>query len=276
MTCIQTLLDDKKAKLSYDDSNLILSLSIFLPTGKQDEIKFIFEKEEINQDSIIQNLCHKINNMENYINILIKNDQNKDITIKLLKQRIEKLEQKIEKFEQKEKSLEDIKESSILNIDEINILLDEFKSHNYLKNKNIGFKLIYKATRDGNLLTNLLSKCDTKEECIIFLKNGKDQRFGGYTRIGFTSEGKEKMDDDAFVFSLNSERIFKVKKGAKAIYCKQELIGFKNSIYLYDGDLFNNSYLGDGSTYNMKGDAFSYMYSPANLIEIELYQIFTY
>lgn len=273
ITCIQTLLDENKGKLSYDNDILILSLSFFLPTGMQDEIKIVFEKENVNKDSIIQNLCDKIKNLENYVNILIKSDQKKDSMIKLLEQRIEKLEQK----EKSLINLEEIKQSSIINKDEINIVLDELKNHDYFKTKNIGFKLIYKAAKDGHLLTNFHNKCDNKEQCIIFFKNKKGKRFGGYTQMGFNSNGKDK-DDNAFVFSLDSKKIFKVKKGCIALYNQKNCIGFKNTIYLYDGDLFNNSYLASGSadSYDMKGYELSSNYSSTIITEIELYQISSY
>ena len=277
---IQALLDDKKGQIFYENDNMVLVLSFFLPTGKQDEIKFVFEKKNLNKDEIIQNLFEKINNLENKINILINNDKKKDYCIELLEKRIKKLEDKdkqneieFQNIKKKSSYLEEIKESSIININEINMFLDEFQKHDNFKNKKIDFKLIYKATKDGNLLKNLHDKCDYKENCIVFIKDNNGKRFGGYTQIGFSSENEEKKDNNAFVFLLDSKKIFNIKNGETAIYCYSTSIGFKNTIYLKEGDLFNNSHTAYGDYYGMEGYELTKYYSNIKIKEIEIYQI---
>ena len=240
----------------------------------------LFLKKKLNKDEIIQNLFEKINNLENKINILINNDKKKDYCIELLEKRIKKLEDKekqneieFQNIKKKSSYLEEIKESSIININEINMFLDEFQKHDNFKNKKIDFKLIYKATKDGNLLKNLHDKCDYKENCIVFIKDNNGKRFGGYTQIGFSSENEEKKDNNAFVFLLDSKKIFNIKNGEIAIYCDSSLIGFKNTIYFHQGDLFNNSYTANGWSYIMKGYELTKDYSNIKIKEIEIYQI---
>ena len=143
---IEILLDENKVKLSYENNNLILVLSIFLPTGKKDEIKIFFDKQILNKDIIIEKLIEKINNLENSINTVIQNNQKKDEIIQLLEKRIHKLE---EKEKERETS---IKKSSIVLKNELNILLNEFQNHYIFKNKNIKFKLLYKASKDGHFI----------------------------------------------------------------------------------------------------------------------------
>ena len=76
-------------------------------------------------------------------------------------------------------------------------------------NKNLKFKLLYRATRDGDDASIFHQYCDNKGPTIFFAEyNGC--RFGGYTSASWENSGtnKYKRDDKAFVFSLNNKRKF--------------------------------------------------------------------
>ena len=264
---LQDLFEQKKSSLSYESNTIILNFSTFLPSGKTNDIKFILDKEIFYKNEITEKLYNKINKLEECINILINNDKKKDSIILSLEQRIEKREKRFE-----EKSFKDIKESSITNEKEIDFIVKELQNHELFKNKKIYFELMYKANKDNYSINDLHSKCDFRGQCIIFLKNTNGQRFGGYTNIGFTSENVEKLDNDAFVFSLILQKIFKISSGEPAIYCEQSLIGFKNTIYIRN-DLFNDSNISSGENYNMKGYEFCKGYEKTNITNIELYHI---
>ena len=71
ITFLEILFGENKVKLLFENNNLVLVLSYFLPTGKQDEIKILFEKNILDKDAIIQKLIDKISNMETLINTVI-------------------------------------------------------------------------------------------------------------------------------------------------------------------------------------------------------------
>ena len=76
--CIKAIIDEGKGKIFYEKDNFVLSIPIFLPTGKQELVNFTLIKNKLEKDEIIQNLCKRINELENTITILKENDKNKN------------------------------------------------------------------------------------------------------------------------------------------------------------------------------------------------------
>ena len=72
-------------------------------------------------------------------------------------------------------------------------------------NKNIKTKLLYRVSRDGDGSDIFHKYCDNKGPTIIFAKIKNGYRFGGYSGISWTCEGKCFYDKDAFLFSLNNK-----------------------------------------------------------------------
>ena len=71
------------------------------------------------------------------------------------------------------------------------------------------FKLIYKATRDGDDIESFWNKVDGKGNLFIFIKSTLNKSFGGFRSIAFQNAEKkefvEKKDKDAYLFQLDSE-----------------------------------------------------------------------
>ena len=85
----------------------------------------------------------------------------------------------------------------------------------------ICFKLLYRATRDGDSCDDFHSKCnDSPNISLIQLKDGRI--IGGYTTIPWKIENNSYIQDKkAFIFSLDSKEKYELKKelnGNKAIY----------------------------------------------------------
>lgn len=212
------------------------------------------------KDEIIQNLCKRINELENVIKVIKENDKSKNEQINNILKRLQFLEEKEKEREkakvmEKEKEnllLKDIKESKICKNEEIFFLIEELKRHKKFLNKKVGFKLLFNSTTDGDKLNNLHNKCDNIQSVLLLIKTNKGIRFGGYTEIGFNNQGNELNDNKAFVFSLDKKTIYQ-NKDNPAIYCKYNLIGFKNTIYIYDNFFSKNSeVIGGHSQYPCK------------------------
>ena len=73
-------------------------------------------------------------------------------------------------------------DSKIINtIEELQILENRLKNNEILKKKNIIFKLLYRATQEGNNIRTFHNKCDNIKGTLTIVKTTKGMRFGGYT-----------------------------------------------------------------------------------------------
>ncbi len=90
-----------------------------------------------------------------------------------------------------------------------------------INNKNFKFDLLYRGTRDGDNTINLHKKCCGYKNVIIFMKSEEGKKYGGFTNVGWETRNKEKweypIDDNAFLFSLDSKKLFKAQKGKNKI-----------------------------------------------------------
>ena len=118
-------------------------------------------------------------------------------------------------------------------IKKINVLYAEED----LKFKNIN--LLYSASEDGDACTIFHSMCDGISPLLVFIKTNKGLRFGGFTAGTFecSTTYKGKVDDKAFIFSLDRKKIYEVEKGTKAICC------YKNYGPVFYGYEYCNIYL---------------------------------
>lgn len=120
------------------------------------------------------------------------------------------------------------------------------------------FKLLYRATRDGDKASTFHKYCDGICPLVILVKTKKEIRFGGFTETYFesTKEYKGKRDDNAFIFSLDKLKSYNIEKGQNAILC------FKNYGPVFYGNKYSNIFLSDNffkteGTVAKKGDRFS-------------------
>ena len=81
-------------------------------------------------------------------------------------------------------------------------------------------KKLYQATIDGDRAINFHSRCYNITNTLILIKSAGRRRFGGFTTAQWSSHtrGEYKDDPNAFVFSLDKQKIYFYKKNGKAIY----------------------------------------------------------
>ena len=110
------------------------------------------------------------------------------------------------------------KSSSILTKDtDFNFLLNKLSKFNPTS-----YKIIYKSSIDGDNIKNFHSNCDGEENIIIIIETVKGLKFGGFTSVGFDSSGYELRDDNAFLFSIDKQKIYDIIPGNNAIYCNRK------------------------------------------------------
>jgi hypothetical protein len=212
--------------------------------------------KEINQFNIeIQELKEQNNDLKQKITILLeqvnqlnnlitKNNNNYKYPLSSMQNLIERIEILEELKEESTKSSK--KASDGINMQLNNILIQEklnnkklkkcFKSSsiltkdtdfNFLLNKlskynPTSYKIIYKSSIDGDNIKNFHSNCDGEENIIIIIETVKGLKFGGFTSVGFDSSGYELRDDNAFLFSIDRQKIYDIIPGNNAIYCNRK------------------------------------------------------
>ena len=78
-------------------------------------------------------------------------------------------------------------------------------------NNEITFKLLYRATRDGDSYINFHSKCNEAPN-ITLIKINDGKIIGGYTTIPWKCESNSYISDkDAFIFSIDSKEKYSLK-----------------------------------------------------------------
>lgn len=162
----------------------------------------------IKQNKEIKDLKTKLNDVTN--------------ELKIMAEQISKLEIEHEKVLKKKKYEDNIivdGKSDIFNsLDEIDFIIARLRSDRNLVNKKIIMKLLFKATRDGQHCSEFHSECDGKVQQLVFVKTTKGEVFGGYTEIGFRSRNDLLVDNNAFVFSFLTKKIYNSKNNMKVIF----------------------------------------------------------
>ena len=102
--------------------------------------------------------------------------------------------------------------------------------------KGAKFNLLYKAFSDGDKASIFHQKCDKHPITMVLIETSEGVRFGGFTKESWEGKNLKKKDNDAFVFSLDTGKIFEVKKDEPAIGCYPKFgpVFFGCQIRIYD------------------------------------------
>ena len=102
--------------------------------------------------------------------------------------------------------------------------------------KGVKFTLAYKAFDIGDNAKDFHQKCDKLNMSLVLIETDKDIRFGGFTTQSWEGNNKKKKDNNAFVFSLETNKIFNVFPEEPAIGCYPKFgpVFFGCQIRIYD------------------------------------------
>ena len=116
-------------------------------------------------------------------------------------------------FDLQIKTFDNCNESKILKNDEILIIKDWVGG-------NFNLELLYSSQIHGKECKFFHSQCDGVGDCIVFIESENGRRFGGFTKLKWSSiTGYMKGDGTDFIFSLTKRRKFKNNKNPEyAIY----------------------------------------------------------
>ena len=251
---------------------------------KIEELDFNLPKKQISLDSKIGLFSKNLENFKTEINEIKNNDLGK------IYEKINDLENTVKELEinyKKEIKLEIdnyFKEKEIENqfLDEESLILTEEKEINFVKNlirsikPKSKLKLIYRASKDGQMGKDFHSKCDNIFPSVTLYKTDTNKKFGGYTESNWKLETYG-SDNNALIFSVNKEKYYKVNKcPEKSIY--SDITRGPN----FDGLWVQEPFFKKGRFWETDGDnkcfpkesvEMSEKFSDNILTEIEVYKI---
>ena len=172
------------------------------------------------------------------------------------------------------------KKSVIMKENEFDLIHLAIKSR--LNKEIMALNKLYQAFIDGDRAINFHSKCDNVPNTLVVIKSAGNRRFGGFTtQIWESSEHKYKDDKNAFLFSLDKQKIYSYKNVGEAIctnktngpsfgggydiYIGNNPIQIKNS-YTYEIGNYSYNYSGDNNALSEDGKA--------NCIYLSDYEVF--
>ena len=217
-----------KGKINLIEEGNKINMKFDLPFKKYKHIEFLInEKKKINEEKIdeLYNILITENKEINYLksdyNNIKAKFENMEINFKELNKRFQILETENKKlflrknFE--EKVIEKINSNIFKSLEEIDFIITRLLNSPRLKSKKISLNLLFKATKDGTNASDFHKKCDGKVQQLVFIKTTEGEIFGGYTKIGFRNRGKAIEDNNAFVFSFFTKKIYNIKIDKSAI-----------------------------------------------------------
>ena len=269
-------LKNLKFEINEKNEEIVLQFNAFMPDGKSKLIELILKKhlmdnnnlikflvEEVKSikanmsslknryESEIKELKDEISNYQNDLSNIKADNANRDIIYKKeisnLKEENKKLWDEINKlkiFFYESKEIEKNKtiqlNSKITSINSINFILDYIRKNDKSFNFN-EIKLLYRGSRDGDRTKTCHELCDNKQNVLIIMKSDTDHIFGGYSKIGFKINNnlEYKIDNNCFLFSIDSKKIYPVIKDKKVI-CN---IDAQNGLCFYASLIFMNCFM---------------------------------
>ena len=99
------------------------------------------------------------------------------------------------------------------------------------------------------MINDFHSRCDEAEKTLVLIEDNYGNRFGGFTTQDWGGEYLQKKDDEAFIFSLDKNKIYEVIPEQNAIGCYPNFgpVFFGCQIRIYD------NYANKGGTTFKKG-----------------------
>ena len=192
-----------------------------------------FKKAKVRETSSYNEDGSKVTKKKSKKKKKVEDDEEEiDPSLERKKKKIEEGKFKIEELKSVSKIIKDIKEVDFI-IKKINNIFEEQDLEFY------NVSLIYSASEDGDACTIFHSFCDGICPILAFIKTKKGKKFGGFTTVPYQSSStfKGKVDDDAFIFSIDKKKTYEVDKGAKAV------CSYKNYGPVFYGYEYCNIYL---------------------------------
>ena len=198
------------------------------------KMKYEFEIEKLREEQQRPQRITKVEEQSRYIELQRASD---------FKMRNTGLESRQLTFEDKAEQI-CVKGEIIHNPEELELLSRSINKLN--ENQRITLNLLYKASIDSDTAAAFHEKCDDAQSTLVLVETDKGARFGGFTTCSWSGNCIDKMDEDAFVFSLDKMQIYENIPGEEAIGCYPKF----GPIFLgCQIRIFDNAFTKGGTTY---------------------------
>lgn len=100
----------------------------------------------------------------------------------------------------------------------------------------VKFMLLFRASEHGDKAKTFHEKCDHHSKTLTLIETTGGARFGGFTTKNWDGKCQKKIDNDAFVFNIDKQKIYNVIKNEYAVgaYPKFGPVFFGCQIRVYD------------------------------------------
>ena len=230
-------INEKEITIKY--KNVFAEFSFIIP---------IKENQDLNQ--LIRNLYSIIKDLKKENESNNQKIKNLEEEIKEIKNKLLPLKEEKDKNE-KEKDENFFYQSTVLQSKEEKELISNWIKENTYKK----FKLLYRASKDGDLMKTFHEKCDNKGPTVMLIKTNTGFRFGGYNPLFWDQSGNYKSDKLTFIFSLDKKKKYTLKSGQEqySVYGDSSWIAFGSGhdIGIFDQCMRNNtSYVNTPDSFN--------------------------
>ena len=172
-----------------------------------------------------------------------KNDELKHIIDDLIEERNQTRKTINDLIKWKENNENKKVDSLIFNNQDIHLISDRLTNKEEVKDKNVIFNLIYRASRDGADANSYHKMCDGKTNTISVVQTIKGNKFGGYTETLIENGNLAYKDPNSFIFSLNKHKIYENlnKDGNVIRHYKGYGPYFVGGFITFDSQFYNNN-----------------------------------
>ena len=166
----------------------------------------------------------------------------------------------------------------INNVEELQLIENQLYK-NYPDTKEIEFRLLYRASEDGDASKVFHEKCDNSNFTLTLVRNMDGTKFGGYTEESWEGKNKNKKDYHSFCFSLTKNKIYDIHPEKTAIICDPGLApSFGGPLFKIFDNFFDKGgkcYSKDKCSYSGQDDDFEITNGVEDfeIHEIEVYQL---
>ena len=218
------VLKEKNEKLKQELNNFHLD-------KKNSKDNFISMSENNKEEKIKNENKIKVERKDQILNQEINNSDSNEKNSKegeniISKKENQQHKQKLNKSDSDKKIIKDNKSNSnnvnyILSKDLENKLINYIKESETYKDKIISFKLLYKASIDGDLASSFHKKVDNKGPILVIIKAIENRIIGGFSSKSWSSKNNYIEDNEAFLFYITSfiGKKFEIKPGNKDKAC---------------------------------------------------------
>ena len=249
-------------KEAFEKISEILKSKTFESEINEQEIKIKYKNVFAEFSFIIpikenQDLNQLIRNLYSIIKDLKKENESNNERIKNLEEELKEIKNKLlplkeeKDIEEKEKEENFFYQSTILMSREEKELISNWIKQNTQKK----FKLLYRASKDGDSIKTFHEKCDNKGPTVMIIKTNTGFRFGGYNPLFWDQSGDYKSDKLTFLFSLKKKKKYTLISGKESysVYGNSDRAAFGggHDIGIFDQCTKNNkSYINTPCSFN--------------------------